>query len=60
MKRQKKKISMRYPEARLAQACRKLMYDMLGKANNEQAAVNFYIFHFLPFLRVAMSAQHIL
>lgn len=36
------------------------MCYMLGKANNEQTAVNFYTSHFLPFLRVAMSAQHIL
>lgn len=50
----------RYPESRLAQAGVRLMYYMLGKANNEQAAVNFHIFNFLPFLRVAMSAQHIL
>lgn len=35
------------------------MYYMLRKANNEQAAVSSYTFHFLPFLRVAMSAQHI-
>jgi len=38
----------------------KLMQYVLGKANNEQAAANFYIFHFLPFLRVAISTQHIL
>lgn len=38
----------------------KVMYSTLGKSNNEQAAVSISAFHFLPFLRVAMSAQHIL